>query len=754
MRSALSVLLVIAIGWQPARAQPAAPPRYDDLPKLAANWPPAWAALVRDVVPARDGFEHVVMDRVAKQLKAEEATNETYRLADIVLCATLRHHLSLRPTAPLADDPTKPMEAELQKSLTSLRIDWLKHLQTAGDHAGALRLADQWLPTTARGHPLRGAILQLWVQQAEAALQKTDYTSARNWLDRIEAVFTTAKQADPVRKRLHERAEMLLKESATMPDAQAIPALQEALALWPRLAEARDTLERRKQSYRTLRVAVRSLPEQLSPATAWTEIEKQALALLFDRLYDVEHPATLGKRYRPQLAAAVPADASLTASIPLRRDAYWASGERVTAADLRHTALLMNQLDVPARSALWREILEMPRLEGNPLQIHIGYRQGLFDPLAPLHFWVLPQYYQGKQLDRSDDPDFARAPIGSGPFRYVGRKQDAGKSVAVFQANAYDLRRELGSLREIRFGAWTDPRSDLAKPLPHLALDVPTDQVPAFKDLGYTEVAVSGPPCVFFLAVNQRRPSLASASVRRVIAHAIDRQALLEKHFRSSAMKGKYHATANGLFPRGSWASCPAPRVPAELFQPEQARSLARKLAPAADGFAWTLKYANDDVRVKDACEAMAASITAVFQDAKIKANVRPVGLTPHELKKALQERDYDLLYTSEENLDDPVRLNLLFDSAPDAVKAGGSNYLGDDSDTKLQQLLHVCLQHRQFTALQENMQAVHVHLYETMPAIPLWQLDMHVMAHSSLSLPPLESRAVFARIQEWKITP
>jgi ABC-type transport system substrate-binding protein len=750
MRIALSVLLVSVISTRFANAQPPVPPRYDDLPKLAANWPPAWAALVRDVVPARDDFERVVLDGVAKLLKADEPTNDAYRIADVILCATLRHHLSLRPNAPLADDPAKPMEMELLKSLTNRRADWLKHLQTTGDHAGAMRLAEQWLPTTARGHPLRAAILQLWVQQAEAALQKPDYPSARAWLDRIEAHFTIAKQADPVRKRLHDRAEMLFKDSAPMPDAQAIPALQEALALWPRLPEARDALERRKQTYRTLRVAVRSLPEQMSPATAWTEVEKQSLALLFDRLYDAEYPATLGKRYHSQLAAALPADVNLTAAIPLRRDAYWASGERVTAADLRHTALLMNQPDGSARSALWRDFLEMPRLEANPLQIHIGYRQGLFDPLAPLTFWVLPQYYRGKQLDRGDDPEFARAPIGSGPFRYVGRKQDAGKPVAVFQANAYDLHRDLGSLREIRLETWTDVRKDLSKPLPHLALDVPTDQVPAFKDLGFTEITVSAPPCVFFLAVNQRRPSLATASVRRAIAHAIDRQAILEKHFRSPAMKGKYHATANGLFPRGSWASCPAPRVPEELFQPEQARSIARKLTPGADGFLWTLKFADDAGRVRDACEAMAASITAMFKDAKIKASVMPVALAPHELQKALLDRDYDLLYTCEQNLDDPVRLNLLFDPAPDAVKAGGSNYLGDDGDTKLQQLLRVCLQHRQFTALQENMQAVHVHLYETMPAIPLWQLDLHVMAHSSLHVPPLESRAVFSKIHEW----
>ena len=39
-----------------------------------------------------------------------------------------------------------------------------------------------------------------------------------------------------------------------------------------------------------------------------------------------------------QLAAVLPSESNLTASIPLRRDAYWPSGERVTAADLQHTA--------------------------------------------------------------------------------------------------------------------------------------------------------------------------------------------------------------------------------------------------------------------------------------------------------------------------------------------------------------------------------------------------------------------------------
>jgi hypothetical protein len=125
--------------------------------------------------------------------------------------------------------------------------------------------------------------------------------------------------------------------------------------------------------------------------------------------------------------------------------------------------------------------------------------------------------------------------------------------------------------------------------------------------------------------------------------------------------------------------------------------------------------------------------------------------LSPAELRKAVNERDYDLLYTRVDGLDDPVRLALFFDRQEDATRVGGSNYLGCEDD-KLHELLRTALQHRQFSVLQESMQAIHVHLYETMPAIPLWQLDTHVLIHPSLRALPLDARSVFANVREWKL--
>ena len=51
-------------------------------------------------------------------------------------------------------------------------------------------------------------------------------------------------------------------------------------------------------------------------------------------------------------------------------------------------------------------------------------------------------------------------------------------------------------------------------------------------------------------------------------------------------------------------------------------------------------------------------------------------------------------------------------------------------------------------------MQAIHVHFHDAMPIIPLWQLDVHVLVHSSLRTGALDPRAVFANVREWKVTP
>ncbi len=719
------------------------PARWADLPKQAATWPAAWGVLVRDMV-AQPDFEQQTLRGVAELLKSEPTSTESYRYAEAVVSAALRHHQNVRRGPPYAEAPADAFQTPLADRLAAIRSDWIGQLQKNGADAEALQRAEAWLPFADKASPVRTAILDLWLSQVQKALSKDEFSGARFWMDRVEAHFDRTPGMESAAKGMLLRAETLRDHAQKMPDAAAIRALEDALKIWPRLAEARDALARRQGTYRSVSVAVRALPEQMSPLTAKTTVEKQTLGLLFDRLYEAESDAVLGKRYRLQLATTLPP------AIRLRTDVYWSTGERVTASDVRHTALLMDQANAPGRSALWRDLLEMPRVEGNPSQVTLRPRQAMFDPLAPLTFWILPQYHHGKQLQRGDDPDFAQAPTSSGPFQYRGRRTDDGRAYAVFQANPHDLRQPICAVREIRMTTWTDPRKDMPKPLPHLVLDVPTQQRAAFKELGYTETTQKHGGPIHFLAVNHRKPKLGSAAVRRTIGLGVDRQALLNTHFRVE--KDKDHATANGLFPRGSWAA--APQVPAELFQPEQARSLAKQAQKDVDKLNFSLKYPADDARVKAACEEIAHAIEAIFQQGGIPCEVNTIALTPHALRKALHERDFDLAYVAADNLDDPIRLAMFLDRQEEATGAGGSNFLGYEGDTKLHELLRSALQYRQFSTLQEKMHAIHTHLHDTMPAIPLWQLDTHVMIHATLKTPGIDPRVVFANVREWKVAP
>jgi ABC-type transport system substrate-binding protein len=484
-------------------------------------------------------------------------------------------------------------------------------------------------------------------------------------------------------------------------------------------------------------------------------MEQQATDLLFESLVQARAQPTLGKTYRLQLAERLP-DEGTHPLVRLRRDLYWSDGSRLTSADLRHTLLLTQQEGADPRSPAARELLQLPHFEGNLFRLELTYRQGALDPLGALTFRVLPQHYRGKPLTKADDAEFARAPLGSGPYLYEGRKQEGPTAMALFRANPYYVRagQEMpGPPREIQLVAAQERWADLGQPLPHLVWDAPTDQLAALRRQGYTDVRTLPAPRVHYLAVNQRRPDLSRDSVRRALAHAIDRQALLDHHFRAGTTEAPPHHTANGLFPHSSWAAAPVTRVPAELYKPEQALALVKQVKADLGSLELSLKVADDDPRVARALTELSRQVEKTFADGGVKLTLRVQALPPRELRRARDQRDFDLLYQTIDHADEPYRLWALFDPTEAALRNGGSNFLGHD-DAKLQNLLRAALQHRAFTELRGILQTAHAHLAQTMPLIPLWQLDTHVAVHASLRLPDLEALSLFADVVQWKLLP
>lgn len=767
----LGVVLLIGAGTLPLHADIV---RLADLELDAAKAPRVIADFYRKII---------------KAAKEPDAAVPAARLGlDLVEAILKDKDIPLNQALPAAEQALRALAWLLQENshdasdvrrqvddkLLDVRQQRLKFLandaKQANSWQNALAFADSMLDQYPRSLAVGKQVRSLW---AECAL--ADSTKARPLWLRSQRLFLDNSEMRPVQEILEKRARQALDDAATLGDGPAREKLSQGLKLWPRLPGLLDAWLHRDKKYFILYVGVRQLPEFLSPATACTEAEKHALDLLFESLVQPADEAGTLQTHEARLAAALPEPRPLLRHIALRRDAYWSSGQRVLPSDVRHSVLLATDGKLAGRDSTWRDFFDVPEVDGNSFALDFRIKKGLFDPLALLSFKVLPQTFRNKPLHRGDDAEFARSPVGSGPFVYMGRREIDGRTCAIFTANPQHVRGDLAEeprIREIRMFAWKDAK-DLASPEARraLLLDVPTELLSTVTNIGTYEVRTLRPRRVHFLAVNQRVPALANESLRRALAHAIDREAILQRYFRGKridtdrlaplgmalvlpllSLPARHidsHSILNGPYPLDSWAS--AANVPRDLHDVTLARSLFRQ-AIKGQKIKLTLKHPDDDPRLAPALHALARQIEKAASDVGTGLQIVPIGMSNRAFKEAIARRDYELAYAHWDYESATYWLWPLFDPQPAAVQPGGSNYLGYDNDAILQNLFRTALGHRQFTALQTATHNIHAHLSQKkMPLVPLWQLDAHVAIPAGLTTGALDPLRVFANVARWQ---
>jgi ABC-type transport system substrate-binding protein len=715
--------------------------------------------------------------------------------AEMVLASVLRAHESLLQEKKRTGRGWDKLKEAVQNKLIDIRRAQLRALLAARDWTGLQNLAARLGALYADKPEVQQEIYRAQVSVMNTQMAKdapdSDYVQLRELLSRYEGQFPAAKDklVEEVRDRLRRRAEDLRAKSEELvrnrQEAAASDLLRVAQNIDPNLRGLQELRGRLRSAYQILAVGVHGLPQNMSPATARTDAEKMAVELLFEGLLDALPDPTVGRRHFPSLALAMPEVGPLTRDFQLVRGASWGDrpGEFVTAQDVKGTLELLQSDAVrhrPAGEGL--DLFEPARsiTITDPFRIRLMLRQGRLDPLGLMTFKILPAQHLANQTKGADDGGFARQPFGSGPYLYKGvRAEGEGpqrREFAVFEANpAYGRRPgRIGqpTIKEVRLvdvSRVTDPAADFRDDRLHLLPDVPTAALARYRDGGVATITAVHTAAVnrrvTMLAVNHRRGPLQNRELRRGMAAAIDRETLLTEHFRDGT---QFHRAMAGPFPPTSWAT---PKEPPPLFNADLAKGL---LGQAVDrgNVRLTLKFPMSDESAAAACQRIKEQVEKASAEGNGPPRVEIVleGLPAADLRRRIeQEHDYDLAYYNFDYRDDLYWLGGLLD--PTAAGKDGRNVLGylaegttpDADDRRLAQLVAEQRTHRDFKKeLLPKAHQVHKAFNDTMPFIPLWQLDRHMVTRSGLEVyfpdspepvpPALLPPGLFKGIARWKL--
>ena len=684
--------------------------------------------------------------------------------AEQALSFVLSWHQSAIQTGKRSGKDWDEVEKKLRSYLFEVLLEQMKELARSKDWNGVLELTHHLVKNYGNTDDER--IFRPVVEMIQQALNDaiSDPSKKRDTFKRLhdlEMEFpnnpllqSLSKPRQAYAKSLLDQAEHLAKDREDARKLQlAREYLKEAEETWPQLQGVGKLRRQIGRDYPILHVGMRDpLPKYFSPAWACTDNERRALELLFESLVKLVPDGLGGFRYRPCLAESPAKVKPLGRQFDLPRNAFWSNGKPLTAGDIQNSLEFVKIGKGVGLSRVWGDLLE-DKIQSmkNPFQPTLKMKQGFLDTLAPMSFKIVRRDEQ-KILTE----EFARNPVTSGPFLLdldrSGQSDETRRLALIFVANpAYSQRptkHGTPHIQEIRFysyGENTDLAKELASRNLDLVLDLTAKQAEGLQRNQNTDIMVPLPsPAVpnrriYFLAINTRK--LEDPKLRQALSLAIDRERLLNEHFRGS-LKG-LHKALGGPFPAGSWACKPAREGNKEsqtLFDPE----LAKLQKPQGKVGPFHLKYAADnpavDEAMKDLC-AQVKELTGVV--------LEPTPRTPYQLREDVEKaKDYELAYYHYDFPDECYWLAPLFGPPPGTEDTNIFKYNNPD----LSRLLDGVKGFRDFAKVREYQWSTQEFLNREMPFIPLWQLDPLLAYRRDVQPSAFDPLLVFDNIEEWHL--
>ncbi len=363
-------------------------------------------------------------------------------------------------------------------------------------------------------------------------------------------------------------------------------------------------------------------PNTLNPLLSDLVATAEVGSLIFNGLVKVndkgEWLADLASEVPTPQNGGVSAD-GLTVTYRLRPGVAWHDGRQFTSADVKFTweTIMNRRVNVVSRDGYDRiSAVDTP----DPLTVVVRFRQ-YYAPYLTLFTTIIPRHLLANEVDVNKAP-FNRAPVGTGPFRF---KEWRLAEAIVLEANpGY-------------FGGRPNLDGILYKIIPDsniMLTQLKAGEVDVVSNVGGAHVdqvrAVSGVRAVMtpsmiweHLDLNVDNALFQDARVRRAIALAIDRQALV-----TNVVKGAASVATGDQSPL-SWAFNPTVKPPARDVAAARELLAQAGFKPGADGV-----FVKDGRRLSfnlvtttgnKTREAVANEIVQQLKEAGVEATVRLV---------------------------------------------------------------------------------------------------------------------------------
>ena len=306
----------------------------------------------------------------------------------------------------------------------------------------------------------------------------------------------------------------------------------------------------------TVTVLWEAAPGDVDPRFALSAYSGKISRLVFSRLVSIDNEAS---EPRLDLAVSLERPDPTTYVFTLSPDATFHDGRPVTARDVVWT--YESTLDPAVGSPFAGMFEAIGSVEArDPMTVVFRLREPFAPLLANLELGIVPEHLTRKT------GRFAGPPVGSGPFRWASRD---GDSSVTLEAHA-GWHGDGPHVRRVAFRTLGDENSRVLALMGGsgdvLQNGVSPMLLPALRERPGLRVLTGPSVACSYLGFHLEDPALRDVRVRRAIAHAIDRQAIIDAKYRGGAR------LATGLLAPGHWAH--EGDVASYAYSPARARAL------------------------------------------------------------------------------------------------------------------------------------------------------------------------------------